>query len=69
MRNGKIKILKSMDGRCWLVYISQPPTDSGDGHYANRQLSFSCTEIGDIENESDLWENNFITASEEWWNG
>ena len=69
LRNGKVKILKSMDGRVWMVYISTPPTDSGDGHYANRQLSFSCTEIGDIENESDLWENNFITASEEWWNG
>ena len=67
LRNGNPKILKSMDGRVWLVDINTPPTDSANGHHANRQLTFSCVEIGDANNEEHLWEYGFISADEEWW--
>lgn len=69
LRNGEIKILKSLDGRIWLVDIDMNSiTDSANNYYANRQLTFSCVEIGDVDDEEVLWEYGFISATEEWWN-
>ena len=64
LRNGEVKILKSMDGRVWLVDIDMNSiTDSANNYYANRQLTFSCIEIGDVEDEEQLWEYGFISES------
>ena len=68
LRNGKGKILKSQDGRCWGVYITTPPTDAAENHYKNRKISFSCTEIFEIDDEEALFENNFIDTESQWWN-
>lgn len=68
LNNGKTKLLKNIDGRAWLCYITTPPTDSADGNYLNRKLSFEVTELGSIESEEDLYNAGFITAGEEWWN-
>lgn len=68
LRNGEIKILKSADGRVWLVDIDMNSiTDSANNYYANRQLTFSCIEIGDVTDEEQLWEYGFISADQEWW--
>ena len=68
LRNGKAKILKSEDGRCFLGYVTTPPTDTADSDYRNRKISFSITEIGNIENEQDLYDNGFSDVTQEWWN-
>ena len=68
LRNGKAKVLKSQDGRCWGVYITTPPVDAAVDHYKNRKISFSCTEIFDIQNEEALFENGFIDTESQWWN-
>ena len=68
LRNGKTKILKSMDGNIWLIYVTTPPTDTATYDYQNRKLSFTCTEVGSMESEKDLYDAGFITATEEWWN-
>lgn len=70
LRNKKVKILKSMDGNVYLVYIHQPPSDTATDNYQNRKLSFGAVEVGDINNEEDLWEAGLISESvtEEWWN-
>ncbi len=68
LNNGKTKLLKNIDGRAWLCYVTTPPTDSADGNYLNRKLTFGVTELGDINNEEDLYDAGLITASEEWWN-
>lgn len=70
LRNGNAKILKSIDGNCWGVYVTTPPSDMATDHYKNRKLTFTCTEIFDIEDEESLWENGLIdeSVSEEWWN-
>lgn len=70
LRNKRVKILKSMDGNVYLVYIHQPPSDTATDNYQNRKLSFSAVEVGDINNEEDLWEAGLISESvtEEWWN-
>ena len=68
LRNGKVKILKSEDGRCFLGYVTTPPTDTADSDYRNRKISFSITEIGNIENEENLYDCGFTDVTQEWWN-
>lgn len=68
LTNGKTKLLKNIDGRIWLGYITTPPTDSAGEVYYNRTLTFGLTETGDAESEEDLYEAGLITAAKEWWN-
>ena len=68
LRNDKPKILKATDGRIWLVYVTTPPTDAGDTNTGLRKLTFTCTEIGSMNSEADLWDAGFINADEIWWN-
>lgn len=70
LRNGNMKILKSIDGNCWGVYVTTPPSDTATDSYQNRKLSFSCTETFNLNDEESLWEYGLIdeSASSEWWN-
>ena len=68
LTNGYGKILKSQDGRCWLIDINTPPSDTATDNYKNRKLAFGAVEIGDIENEEDLYTNAFTDVTQEWWN-
>lgn len=68
LNNKKPKILKNIDGRIWLVYVTTPPTNSADNNYLLRKITFGCTEIGDVNSEEDLYYAGLITSTEEWWN-
>lgn len=68
LRNGNTKILKSMDGNIWLVYVTTPPSDTAVDDYKNRKITFTCTEVGDVNDEEDLYEAGLITAESQWWN-
>ena len=68
LNNKKIKLLKNLDGRIWLVYITTPPTNSAEDNYLMRKVNFGCTEVGDIYSEEDLYYAGLITSTEEWWN-
>lgn len=64
----KPKILKMPDGRAWLIQITPSPTDNAKGNlYSNREISFSWVEIGDLNNESDLYYLGFSKVTEEFW--
>lgn len=67
LRNDKPKLLKATDGRIWLVYVTTPPTDTWDQQSDTRKLQFTCTEIGSVNSEADLWDAGLISAGEEWW--
>ena len=67
LTNGRTKILKNVDGQCWLVYVTTPPTDSADNYYNVRKLTFTCTEIGDMKSEEDLYRAGLLDIPEEWW--
>ncbi len=67
LRNDKPKLLKATDGRIWLVYVTTPPSDTWDQNTELRKLTFTCTEIGSVNSESDLWDAGLINAGEEWW--
>lgn len=68
LRNGNIKILKSIDGNIWLVYVTTPPSDTAENHYKNRKITFVCTEVGNPDSEEDLYNAGLIpTVTQEWW--
>lgn len=67
LSNGLPKILKNVDGQAWLVYITTPPSDNADSAYNDRKLTFTCTEIGSIHSEKDLYEAGISDVPEEWW--
>lgn len=65
--NGRTKILKNVDGQCWLVYVTTPPTDTADQVYNVRKLTFGCTETGDLKKEADLYYAGLLDVPEEFW--
>lgn len=68
LRNGKAKIMKSMDGRCALTYVTTPPVDSADGDYRNRKITFTLTEVGHIDDEECLYNCGIIDVPSPYWN-
>lgn len=68
LNNGKTKFVRNVDGNMWLGYVTTPPTDTADGHYLNRKISFGITEVGNPESEEDLYNAGLIDVTEEWWN-
>jgi len=68
LTNRKPKILKNIDGRIWLVWVTTPPTNDAIDIYKFRQITFGCTEIGDINSEKSLYECNFINVPRIYWN-
>ena len=67
LTNGRTKILKNVDGQCWLVYVTTPPTDTADNYYNVRKIQFGCTEVGDLKSEHDLYYAGLLDVPEEWW--
>ena len=71
---GNAKIIKSVSGEAWIVGIkSDAISDTSlfsdaeiDGA---RLIEFGWIEIGDIESEADLYENDFINVPSDDWSG
>ncbi len=61
------KILKLPDGRLWLVQITPSPSDTANGTYNDREISWNWVEIGDVNSESDLYYLGFSKIEAEWW--
>lgn len=69
---GNAKILKGTSGEAWIVGIKTDSiSDSSLFDKAEidgaREISFGWSEVGDIESESDLYENGFISVPSEYW--
>lgn len=67
LSNGKVKLLKNIDGYLRMVTINDQIQDSADSVYNNRKLTFSWTEVGDAQNEEDLYYAGLSDVSPEWW--
>ena len=67
LMNGKPKILKHEDGRIWMIMITGEPSESQGEHPYLPTTTFDFVEIGDYSSDRDMYENNFINVSEEWW--
>jgi hypothetical protein len=67
LTNGRTKILKNVDGQCWLCYVTTPPSDTADNNYKVRKLSFGVTENGSLKNEEHLYYAGLIDVPRKWW--
>lgn len=67
LTNGKAKMLKNVDGRRWLVYVTTPPSDNAENDYRLRLITFGCTEVGNADSEEDLYRVGITNVGEEWW--
>lgn len=67
LANKKPLILKIHDGRIWMIKVTGQPTDTADGHFDVRGLSFEWTEIGDYNDMETLYRNGFSDVGSRWW--
>lgn len=67
LTNRKVKMLKNVDGRMWLCYVTTLPSNTARDVYWDREINFGVTEIGDVEGEKALYDAGLIGAGEEWW--
>lgn len=67
LTDGVPKILKNVDGRMWIIRVMGNPTDTSDGTYNNRNISFNWVEVGDVNSEEDMYYLGLSNVSEEWW--
>ena len=64
----QIKMLKNVDGRMWLCYVTTLPSNVARDTYWDREITFGITEIADVEDERTLYDAGLIDAEERWWN-
>ena len=67
LTNRHIKMLKNVDGRMWLCYVTTLPSNTARDIYWDREITFGVTEVGDVEGEKELYDAGLIGASERWW--
>ena len=67
LTNRQVKMLKNVDGRMWLCYVTTLPSNTARDVYWDREINFGVTEVGDVEGEKVLYDAGLIGASEEWW--
>lgn len=68
LTDGNPKILKHPDGRIWLSQVEPSPTDSGDETYKFRNIVFQWIEVGEHDNNKDMYKANLNDVSEIYWN-
>ena len=67
LTNYQPKILKTLDGRIWLVDVAPSPTDQANGYYDERYVDFQWNEIGRYDSEKDLYRSNLLAVEEKYW--
>ena len=65
LTNGQPKILKSFDGRIWMVDITSDPTATVQNHPDQVSISFNFTEIGDTYSTTDMYNNGLTDINRE----
>lgn len=61
------KLLKLYDGRMWLISIDGDPSDTANGHYLHRLISFDWFENGSCYKERDLYDAGLIDVPMDFW--
>lgn len=67
LTNKRIKMLKNVDSRMWLCYVTTLPANNARDVYWDREITFGVTEIADVEDERVLYDAGLINATERWW--
>jgi len=64
LNNKKPKILKTFDGKAWIVQVTDNISESQGEHWEAPTTTFSWTQIGNAESYEDLNDNGLITREE-----
>lgn len=66
LQNKKPKIIKDYNGNAWLVFFTGNPTFTYDNSYGQGMVKVNAewTEIGDVNNKTDLFESGMIPTKE-----
>lgn len=67
LANHKPLILKVFDGRIWMINVTGNISDSQNGHYDLRKISFDWVEIGDVNDMKTLYNYGFSDIDSRWW--
>lgn len=67
LRNGYTKLLKAENGQIWMGYVTTPPSDSADGSYRVRKVTFTLTETGNPDSEKCLYKAGIIDVPQNFW--
>jgi hypothetical protein len=70
LHNKKAKLVKAVDGRLFLVWVTTPASLSMAVSYEIEDITFGATEIGHPEDEEALWNAGLIypSVTSNWWN-
>lgn len=68
LHNKKVKLLKTPEGRLYLIWITTPASLSFEDGTFLEEFSFGGTEVGDVDDEEFLYDAGLIQADSHWWN-
>lgn len=63
LTNGEPKILKIEDGRAWMIVVSSDIKDNRSEHPDKVSISFDFTEVGDINDNDDMYNNGLTNIN------
>ncbi len=66
LTDGKAKIMKTFDGKIYIIQIIGEPVETQGDHWNAPTTSFNWVQVGKITNK-DLYENGLLDIGEEWW--
>jgi len=64
LSNQRSKIVKLYDGQIWMACVVDPISESYNGHPENVITTINIVEIGDVENNRDLYYHGFANFLE-----
>lgn len=67
LANKKPLILKTDDGRIWMIRVLSNPSDTVGDHRDIRKISFEWVEIGDVNDMSTLYMHGLSDVDSRWW--
>lgn len=64
--NRRPKVIKTFDGRIWLIQITGTPADSSETNPLIRQISFDWVEIGNVYDTKAMSRHGLLEVDEKW---
>lgn len=67
LSDGMPKLLKTFDGKSYIINIDSVPSESTTGHWNLPSTSFNFVQVGSTENIKELVLNGLLDLDQKWW--
>lgn len=67
LTDGMPKLMKTFDGKCYIVNIDSVPAETSSGNWNLPSTSFNFVQVGSTENIKDLVLNGLLDLDQKWW--